>query len=229
MLKHGTRTGRARVPRILHRLDVNTLREAPAAPLGLNDIAAVHIETTQPLFFDPYSENRITGSFILIDPMSNSTVAAGMIEGKVEATKAPDTPAQVSPPHDLLESRMRRKGHPSAAIWIEGRPALADQVENAIFSHGWKVQIVSPADFATGDPRPVISMLRRMGVIAVFSLDHDAPDKHRELRKAAEEIYGEKVFFVAHTSLSSEVAACTKILSFLVAQCGDFREEGGSQ
>jgi sulfate adenylyltransferase subunit 1 len=222
-LKHGTRTVRARVARILHRLDVNTLHELPAAPPQMNDIVLAHIESTQPLFFDPYSQNRITGSFILIDPMSNATVAAGMIEGKVKAPKTQNGPGRASAVSNPLEERVRRNGHPPAAVWIVGRPVLADQVEAAVVDHGWKAQIVCAADFETGDARPAVTMLRRMGVIAVFSMDGDGRDDHRALRKAAEEIYGEKAFVAADPSLSSDIAACTEILSFLVEQCRYFR------
>ena len=52
----------------------------------MNDIAAVELQTAAPLFFDRYETNRITGSFILIDPISNATVAAGMIRGTVVET-----------------------------------------------------------------------------------------------------------------------------------------------
>jgi hypothetical protein len=47
----------------------------------MNAIGVVDIETARPLCFDPYQENRITGSFILVDPATNATVAAGMISG----------------------------------------------------------------------------------------------------------------------------------------------------
>jgi bifunctional enzyme CysN/CysC/sulfate adenylyltransferase subunit 1 len=227
LLKHGTRTVRARVASILHRLDVNTLRKAPGSQPQMNDIAAVHIETTQPLFFDSYSQNRVTGSFILIDPMSNATVAAGMIEGKAEATEIPGAPGPGRMRRNPLEERMRRNGHPPAAIWIQGRPALADQVERAVLKHGWQVEIVSPADFETGDLRPAVSMLRRMGAIAVFSIE--THDNYRDLRNVVEEIYGEKAFFVANPLLSSDVAACTEILSFLVEQSRYFQGDGGSR
>ncbi len=61
-------------------VDVHTL-ERVAAPqeLGLNDIGRVHLRTSTPLVFDPYTSNRRTGSFILIDEASNRTVGAGMI------------------------------------------------------------------------------------------------------------------------------------------------------
>ncbi|GAC1385772.1 MAG: hypothetical protein NVSMB48_23390 [Marmoricola sp.] len=81
-IKHTTRTGRALVKDINYRLDVNTLhRDLEAAGLGLNEIGRVQLRTTVPLLADPYSKNRTTGSFILIDEATGVTVGAGMING----------------------------------------------------------------------------------------------------------------------------------------------------
>ena len=89
LLKHTTRSVRATVRAIRYRVDVNTAEHLPAAELSMNDIAELHLETSLPLFFDPYAENRFTGSFILIDPLSNATVAAGMLIAAGEATGYP--------------------------------------------------------------------------------------------------------------------------------------------
>ncbi|GAA1476850.1 hypothetical protein GCM10009623_12960 [Nocardioides aestuarii] len=79
-IKHTTRTGRAMVKDIQYRLDVNTLhRDQDAGELGLNEIGRVQLRTTVPLLCDPYSKNRTTGSFILIDEATGVTVGAGMI------------------------------------------------------------------------------------------------------------------------------------------------------
>ena len=79
-LKHTTRTVRAMVTEVRDRLDVNTLdRDASATSLGLNDIGRVALRTTAPLLWDPYRRNRATGSFILIDESTNTTVGAGML------------------------------------------------------------------------------------------------------------------------------------------------------
>ncbi len=80
LLKHTTRTVRARVKQVRQRIDVNTLEKSPATSLDMNDIAEVDLKTTLPLFFDPYRENRTMGSFIIIDQHTNATVAAGIIE-----------------------------------------------------------------------------------------------------------------------------------------------------
>ncbi len=81
-IKHTTRSARALVKGLHYRLDVNTLhRDHEATGLALNEIGRVSLRTTAPLFFDDYRRNRTTGSFILIDEATNTTVAAGMILG----------------------------------------------------------------------------------------------------------------------------------------------------
>ena len=79
-IKHTTRSGRAMVKQIQYRLDVNTLhRDQDAGELGLNEIGRVQLRTQVPLLADPYSKNRTTGSFILVDEATGVTAGAGMI------------------------------------------------------------------------------------------------------------------------------------------------------
>src|SRR4051812_31809489 len=79
-IKHTTRTGRAVIKDVQYRLDVNSLhRDQETKELGLNEIGRVQLRTTVPLLCDPYSKNRTTGSFILIDEATGVTVGAGMI------------------------------------------------------------------------------------------------------------------------------------------------------
>ena len=80
LLKHTTRTERARLEVIHHTLQVETLTPRPGADvLGLNDIGRVSLRTSAELLYDPYSANRTTGAFILIDEATNETVGAGML------------------------------------------------------------------------------------------------------------------------------------------------------
>jgi sulfate adenylyltransferase subunit 1 (EFTu-like GTPase family) len=80
LLKHTSRNATAIIDEIGEVVDVHTLeRAAPPSELALNDIARVRLRTSSPLALDPYTSNRRTGSFILIDETSNSTVGAGMI------------------------------------------------------------------------------------------------------------------------------------------------------
>ena len=79
LLRHTTRLLSASVSKIVGKLDVAQLEIEPSDGVGLNDIAEVKIHLAQPIFPDLYADNRYTGSFILIDPHSHRTVAAGMI------------------------------------------------------------------------------------------------------------------------------------------------------
>jgi len=79
-IKHTTKTAKAFISQIQYRVDVNTLQHINGiSQLQMNDIARVGIKVQQPLVIDSYARNRATGSFIVIDDASHSTVAAGMI------------------------------------------------------------------------------------------------------------------------------------------------------
>ena len=88
LIKHAVRTSRAKATSIEFRVDMNTLERNPTSELKMNDIGAVQFEAVRPLFFDPYERNRTTGSFILIDPLSNATVGAAMIRAELPAENA---------------------------------------------------------------------------------------------------------------------------------------------
>lgn len=84
-LKHNTNTTRATIDEICYQVDVNTMEQYSAEGFRLNEIGKVHITTAKTIFFDPYKENRATGSFILIDPITNNTSAVGMILAPIDA------------------------------------------------------------------------------------------------------------------------------------------------
>ena len=80
VVKHTSRVARAMVTDVQYRLDINALhRDDTATGLALNEIGRVSLRTTAPLFTDAYRRNRTTGSFVLIDEVTNATVAAGMV------------------------------------------------------------------------------------------------------------------------------------------------------
>ena len=81
LLQSSNGLSNASVTLIRHRIDINTLEQEQATSLALNDIALCAITSDRELLFDAYSTNRQTGSFILVDRLSNATVAAGMITG----------------------------------------------------------------------------------------------------------------------------------------------------
>jgi len=123
LLKHTTRTLRAMPTQIRYRVDMNTLEHIPADQLLVNDIAEVEFQVTRPLHFDLYAENRTTGSFILIDPLSNATVGAGMIHQTLQEEVAITGHTQAAPlvlcPEELvlpLQEALRERGHFSLSL-----------------------------------------------------------------------------------------------------------------
>jgi sulfate adenylyltransferase subunit 1 len=95
LLKHTSQTVKAHL-QILHRLDIETLNTHPAHSLSLNEMGEASVKTSRPLMLDAYRDNRITGSFILIDPANNATVGAGMVRRVGADQNLPATAAQKS-------------------------------------------------------------------------------------------------------------------------------------
>ena len=81
LLKLGTKTTPVKFSGLDARLDVEDGTRQDAGTLALNDIGIARIRTQQPVAFDAYRDNRATGGFIVIDEVTNQTVAAGMIHG----------------------------------------------------------------------------------------------------------------------------------------------------
>lgn len=80
ILRHMSQEVRAKISNVLYKIDINTLhRDEDDLDIGMNDIARVSIKTASPILADPYRTNRITGAFILVDPSTHATVAAGVI------------------------------------------------------------------------------------------------------------------------------------------------------
>ena len=87
-LKHTTQTVQVAVTEITHRLNLSTFDPEPApAELAVNDLGQIRLRAAKPLVFDGYATNRLTGSFILIEPGTNATVAAGMLHPPREVVK----------------------------------------------------------------------------------------------------------------------------------------------
>jgi bifunctional enzyme CysN/CysC len=145
LLMHTTREVQAFVSELVYRIDVDTLHREPAATLGLNDIGRVEITTARPVFVDPYAQNRTTGSFVLVDPHTHLTVAAGMIRGEPRELRDDARPAS---PNVVWEGwnvpraeREARNGHRAAVLWLTGlsgagKSTIARAVERELFSRG---------------------------------------------------------------------------------------------
>lgn len=126
-IKQTTNTTRARIDGIKYRVDVNTMEQTNVANLKLNEIGKVVITTSQPLFFDPYKDNKSCGSFIIIDPITNNTSAVGMIIDKVN-TNDLFTPITEEDKKKMLvgeslvspEQWQERIGQKGSVYWITG-------------------------------------------------------------------------------------------------------------
>ena len=212
-LKHTTRTVRAAVESIDALLDVTTLTDGPPPDeLTLNDIARITLRTASPVVADPYTENRTTGAFILIDEDSNDTVAAGMVRRVRAGGREPEHSPGVTWHESGLERdhRWDSLGTRGATVWLTGLPAsgkstIAAQLERILVEDGHPAYFLdgdnlrhgisgdlafSPAD-RTENIRRVAHVARLMadaGMVAIASLV--SPTNHdralaRELHDAA--------------------------------------------
>jgi sulfate adenylyltransferase large subunit len=127
LVKHGTRTVRTRLVRLVDRLDIATLTRGPSpGAMGLNDIGLAEFEAVSPLHFDAYAVNRVMGAIVLIDPETNATAGAGMIRGAVESAFRAVTAAE----------RTGRFSHGPGVVRLGGRRSLAARLERRIFDRG---------------------------------------------------------------------------------------------
>ncbi len=195
VLLHTTRTVRAYVDNIVYRIDVDTLhRDTDADTFALNDIGRVELTTSQPIFFDPYSGNTATGSFVLVDPFTNTTVAAGMIRGEVRelpaAERTTSAERQVSPGVVWQDwniprvEREARNGHPALVVWLtglsgSGKSTIARAVEQELFAQNVHTVLLDGDQLRHGlngdlgfSPADRAENIRRAGEVARLFFEH---------------------------------------------------------
>jgi bifunctional enzyme CysN/CysC len=173
IIKHTTRTTRARVSALDYRLDVNTLhRDKSATALKLNELGRVTLRTQVPLLLDEYSRNPATGSFILIDPDNNGTVAAGMVRDTEPAANRAASPNAVRHQNLVSASDRLSKG---STVWFtglsgSGKSSVAMLVEQKLLAAG------RPAYVLDGD-----NLRHGLNADLGFSMD----DRAENLRRLA--------------------------------------------
>ncbi|MSQ84471.1 MAG: sulfate adenylyltransferase subunit CysN [Myxococcales bacterium] len=131
LVKHTTRSVRSKVAQIHYRVDVNSLEQRPATALQLNEIARVRLACAQPLYLDAYRDFRRTGCFVLIDPQSNATVAAGMVcaEQGAESEVGEDLP------RIDRQARAAQFGHRAAIVALRAEsPAIQTHLAHLLTS-----------------------------------------------------------------------------------------------
>ncbi|MEV0546985.1 adenylyl-sulfate kinase [Nocardia salmonicida] len=208
LVRTAAQTSSAQITAIDYRLDVNTLhRIEDVTTLSLNDIARVRLRSRHPLLSDPYRENRRTGSFILIDPVTDQTVAAGMVTGRETGTDSvtSDRARAASSVvwHRSAVSRAER-GHAGATVWLtglsgSGKSTLAVELERQLVAAG------RPAYLLDGDNL-------RHGLNA--GLGFTPADRDENVRRVAE---------VAALFADSGAVAIVSVISPFAAQRTDAR------
>ncbi len=218
------------VTTLRYQIDVNTLHRKESPTLRLNEIARCEIHVTQPFIFDSYHRNRGTGSFIVIDRLSNRTVAAGMVVDRT-AAKSPtqnwDEQASslltAQQGNVTLDERKARFGQVSCTVLLTGfsgagKSTTAYALERELFSQGRAVTVLDGQNMRLGMSKDLgftaddrSENLRRSAEVAKLFNDAGmiciaaflAP--REDVRQRAAEVIGPERFVVVHLSAPIEV------------------------
>ena len=199
---HTTRSTRASVRSLDYRLDINSLHRDESAPaLGLNEIGRIQLRTQVPLHFDEYRRNRDTGSFILIDEVTNNTVAAGMILGPTQHTSnvvwhqgAVTRADRATQGATVWLTGLSGSGKSSVGVELERRLVAAGQpaylLDGDNLRHGLNANLGFSAEDRKENVRRVAEVAKLMadaGVVAIVSL----VSPYRADRDAARAVHDE--------------------------------------
>jgi bifunctional enzyme CysN/CysC len=185
LLKTATSLMPVTVTDLRYRMNIESLRSEPAAELKLNEIGRVRIESARQFTMDAYAKNRQMGAFILIDRLSNATLAAGMALERASANEslernrvAHDAGKNLQPTRSKVEPAARAKalGQKPFTLWLTGLPrsgksSLAFELEKRCFERGLKAVALDGEQL-------------RQGLCS--DLGFSGPDREENLRRAAE-------------------------------------------
>ncbi len=179
LLKIGTKTVTAQITALKHKVNVNTLEQIAARLLELNEIGLCNISLDQNITFDAYSENRDTGGFILIDRLTNETVAAGLIHFALRRAQNIHWQAvDVS-----RAARAAQKGQRACVLWFTGlsgagKSTVANLVEKRLFALGRHTTMLDGDNVRHGLNRDLgftdtdrVENIRRVGEVARLMAD----------------------------------------------------------
>jgi len=142
-LKSGPISVGAHVTHLKHQVDINSMEHLAASKLKMNDLSVVTVKTDRPIPFEKYEDIPELGSFILIDRMSNQTVAAGMIKHALRrSTNIHRQSLEVN-----KESRARLNGHQPKVLWFtglsgSGKSTIANALEKELYQQGIRTYIL---------------------------------------------------------------------------------------
>ncbi len=175
----GTTTVPARVTRVKHKVNVNTLEKTAATTLELNEIGVCNISFDRPAPFDPYAESRDMGGLILIDRLTNRTVGVGMIQHALR--RADNIHWQAV---DINEaSRRKLNGHGAAVVWLtglsgSGKSTIANALERQLHARGCHTYLLDGDNVRHGLNRDLgfteadrVENIRRVTEVAALMAD----------------------------------------------------------
>lgn len=214
LMKHTTQLVRANVDVVNYVVDLETLEKKNARHLALNDIGSVAVTAHKAIYLDSYQKNHVTGAFILIDPITNNTVAAGMIEGPVGAhgaRRGERLESKVGP-----AERLERMGQAGAVVWLTGLPAagksaIAYELERQLFDRKMAAVVLDPEDNATRTQMPDGSSPAHSPELALRLADAGLlticayASPHRADRMQVRSVVGAERFVEVYVSTSVEV------------------------
>jgi len=197
ILKHSTKAVKAYITQILYKIDMNTLHRERTDSFELNDIGRVEINTSLPIFFDSYASNLKTGCFVLIDPLTNNTVAAGMIRGpvkKIEGILESVGISEIAEKKSLhtvwtgwnipREVREERNRHCAVVLWFtglsgSGKSTITRVLENRLFQMGCHTMLLDGDNLRHGlctdlgfSQKDRSENIRRAGESAALFFEH---------------------------------------------------------
>jgi bifunctional enzyme CysN/CysC len=174
ILKHTTKVTRAFPSKLYYVIDVNSLHRKTANTMVMNDIGRVRLKTAESLCFDYYKINRSTGSFILIDPVTYNTAAAGVIKFESKS----DTNIYWEETEVTRELREKRSGYKGRVVWLtgysgSGKTTIGKMLEKKLFSTNHHVIVLDGDNIRRGlcgdlgfSPEDRDENLRRVGEVA---------------------------------------------------------------
>ncbi|MCP8689761.1 sulfate adenylyltransferase subunit CysN [Marinobacterium sedimentorum] len=153
-VKLATQTVAGSISHIRHRIDVNTHEQIPASSLSLNEIARCELNIERSIIADDYRDHRGTGSFIIVDRLSNATVAAGMIINEGDQAQQDDIDTISAESRVSRSDKERRYGQRAGIISVTGgteaaRDQLLYSTEKRLFDAGRAVAVLTPRNLPT--------------------------------------------------------------------------------
>jgi bifunctional enzyme CysN/CysC len=179
LLKMGARTATASVMDIKYQVNVNTLEHIAAKTLGLNAIGVCTVNLDRPVGFDPYTENRDTGGFILIDRLTNATVAAGMLHFALRRSQN----IHVQHVDVNKEARNKLNAQKSCVVWFTGlsgagKSSIANLVEKKLHAMGHRTYLLDGDNVRHGLNKDLgftdadrVENIRRIAEVAKLMVD----------------------------------------------------------